>query len=175
MTNSTDTGPAAPPVKLQVPETVPSAADRAAFHAAWALPLLALVVKLTVPGWMVVILVFWSPVVLAVLAAGIVTFATTFRRRSRVRAVRGSVPRIFHVLAWVWAAAFVVAAAVIADGGDVGGWSSPLLEVTGLVEPDWYNAFAEPVLSACVAVVLGAPVVTWVLRQLHARGARPSA
>ncbi|GAA4625793.1 hypothetical protein GCM10023113_20250 [Cellulomonas oligotrophica] len=160
-------GPVPAPVKPHVPLTVPSTADRAALVAVWALPLLAAVVKLTVPGWIVVIIILWSPVVLAVLVAGIVTFASTFRRRSRVRAALGVVPPVYHVLAWVWGAAFVIAAAVVADGGDVGGWSSPLLKITGLVEPDWYPTFADPVVTACVVAGVAIPVATWALRIRH--------
>lgn len=167
MTQPTPAGPAPTPVKPQVPLTVPSTADRAALVAVWALPLLAAVVKLTVPGWIVVIIILWSPVILAVLVAGIVTFVSTFRRRSRVRAALGVVPPVYHVLAWVWGAVFVVAAAVVADGGDVGGWSSPLLKITGLVEPDWYDAFAGPVLTGCVVAAVGIPVATWILRVRH--------
>ncbi|MGN8244420.1 hypothetical protein ACTHAM_001323 [Cellulomonas soli] len=163
MTNSTHAGPAAPP-KPRVPQTVPSTADRAALGAVWALPLLAVVLKVAVPGWVLLFLVIGSPIVLALLVSGLVTFTSTFRRRSRVRAAHGQVPPLYRALAWAWGGAWVLAAFVVADAGDIGPMRSPLTVVTGLGEPDWYPAFQGLVLSLCITVVIAAPVVTWIAR-----------
>ena len=164
MTNSTHAGPAAPPSKPQVPETVPSTADRAALVAVWALPLLAVALKVATPGWVLLFLVVGSPIVLALLVSGLVTFTSTFRRRSRVRATHGQVPALYRALAWVWGGAWVVAAFVVADAGDIGSMRSPLTVVAGLGEPDWYPTFQGLVLSLCITAIISAPLVTWIAR-----------
>lgn len=161
------TPPAPAPARPRVPETTPSAADTAALAASWALPLVALVAKLMQPGWIVVFLIVGSPLVLGVLAGGIASFAATFRRRSRVRAEHGSVRRAHHVLAWSWGAAWVVAALVVAEGGDSGPWSSILLTMLGATPPDWYTDVQGNVVLVCVVV---ACVLPFVNRNLHNRG-----
>lgn len=161
-----ETTPAPEPLHPAAPTGayLSSVADRAAMVAVVVLPPLGAFVKWLDPGWMAMMSLLWSPVIVGVWGMGLWVFLRTLGERSAVRAARGSVPSGFRVLAWAWAVAMVVPGLVVLDGGDAEPWTSALLRLFGRDESTaaWYHDVQPFVLGAAIVVAVLAPVAGWV-------------
>lgn len=108
------------------------AGDVAVGVALLAFPFVTAIVKLIAPGWMMVVylmgLIVFVPLYVLVVVIGITGF---FARRSPFGFVAGGRVRS-RIAAWTHIGAFLLATAVLVDGGDDGTWTSPLALMLGL-------------------------------------------
>ncbi len=108
------------------------AGDVAAGVALLAFPFATAIVKLIAPGWMALIyltgLIVFVPLYVLVVVIVITGF---FARRSPFAFVAGGRVRA-RIAAWTHIGTFLLATAVLVDGGDDGTWTSPLALVLGL-------------------------------------------
>lgn len=110
---------------------VSRASTRAAGLALILLPLLALVVKGLAPGWMLVIIIWSSPLLLLGYALQIVVSAHGLLRERGVLRRPGAGKRGV-IAAWTTSVAVVSAAFFLIDGGDDGRSGSPFTMLFGL-------------------------------------------
>lgn len=166
-------GPPAPPPAPPAPLTAQSRADRAALAAVWTAPILGWILKMSVPGWFMLAMFIYSPVIIGVLAWGLVPFVRAFAKRSRVRAQFGRVPRRYHLAAWSWAVAAFAPFVVLVDGGIASGDDAVLTKVLGWT-PSWYGAFQDGALVTCLAALLLINVLltVWTVSSDRARPSR---
>lgn len=95
------------------------------------LPLVALAVKtIAYPGWMLVIMIFYSPVFLIGYATQIVVAANGLLRERGVLRT-GSAGRRPVIAAWLTSVAVVASAFFLVDGGDDGRYGSVFTELMG--------------------------------------------
>lgn len=172
------TGTTPPPLPVPTPpaltwwELTPTRAEWTALTAVWVLPVVGGILKIANPGWVLIGVIMWSPVIALVYLAGGVVFRLSLGRRSELRATRGSVPRRYRVLAWTWAVAFFLPGFVLVDGDDSFPLHSALLSLIGLEQPDWYWGFQDVVMIAVAVGLLGGTVAAWVCYVRDIRRAR---
>lgn len=153
-------------------EPSPTRAEWIALTAVWVLPVVGGILKVANPGWGLIAVIMWSPVIALVYLAGVVVFRLSLGRRSELRAVRGSVPRRYRVLAWTWAVAFFLPGFVLVDGDDSFPLHSAFLTLIGLEQPEWYWGFEDVVMIAVAVGLLGGTVAAWVCYLRDVRRAR---
>ncbi len=124
-------GPAATTAPAPEPAPEPEApsasvrprGDVAALVAAVALPLVGVVLTLAARTWLTVAFLMLVPVIVVVYGLGLLVLVRALRRRSLLRRELGEVPRRYRVYAWLWSAAFLVAAVSPTLGGSDLAWS----------------------------------------------------
>lgn len=153
-------------------------ADIATGVALLAIPFLTTVVKFIAPGWMLLIYAFGLVVFLPVYALVVaICVSGFFAVRNPFAFVRGGRLRS-RIAGWTHPVAFLLATAVLVDGGDDGSWSSPLAVLLGLPSnsavADAANVAAYPlaIVSALAGVWL---VVEWIVALVARRRATGSA
>ncbi|WP_294179879.1 hypothetical protein [uncultured Schumannella sp.] len=137
------------------------AGDVTAGVALLAFPFVTAIVKLIAPGWMALIylmgLMVFVPLYVLVVVIVITGF---FARRSPFAFVTGGRLRA-RTAAWLHIAAFILATAVLVDGGDDGSWTSPLALTLGFPSN---SAFADAANVAFVPLtVLSGAALVWLL------------
>lgn len=159
--------------RARTPLTSQSGADAAALGAALALPLLGAFLKLLSPGWMVLLAVMLSPVLIGVYAAGVVVFTRTFRTRSPIRALWGAVPRRYHVVAWAWGVVLFVPPVVMPDLDDRSDYSVVTRLLGYTHPPDWYWNAYPPVLSVFAVAAVVLTIAAWWMFRTDLRRVEP--
>ena len=162
--------PLAPPVAPGRPVLAPrTALQTAGVVALWLGGLLGLVAKLASPGWGVLVVFLYSPVVLGVPLAAAIVVTSVMCGASAVRRAWPAVPGRYGLCGWLIGVGLLVAGLFFPDAGDVDpAWStaSRILGMDGA--PDWMRG----VTAAGWLVAAGASLVILVWAVADRRAAR---
>ena len=109
-----------------------SGADVAVAVALFALPWVTAAVKLIAAGWMTLIYMIGLVVFIPLYVLVIVIAISGFIGRRPAFLWAGAGRTRARVAAWLHATSFLVATAFLEDGGDSGGWQSPIEVVSGV-------------------------------------------
>lgn len=136
------------------------------------LPLVALAVKtIAYPGWMLVIMIFYSPVFLIGYATQIVVAANGLLRERGVLRT-GSAGRRPVIAAWLTSVAVVASAFFLVDGGDDGRYGSVFTELMGTSSTAAGESASMAVFMLCAMLWIGGwlwLVVEWIVQLVLAR------
>lgn len=136
------------------------------------LPLVALAVKtIAYPGWMLVIMIFYSPVFLIGYATQIVVAANGLLRERGVLRT-GSAGRRPVIAAWLTSVAVVASAFFLVDGGDDGRYGSVFTELMGTSSTAAGESASMAVFMLCAMLWIAGwlwLVVEWVVQLVLAR------
>lgn len=155
---------------------IPAAGDVAAGVALIAIPWLTAVLKFVAAGWFLLFyamgLLLFVPLYVLVIVIAVTGFfgprpAFAFAGSGRLRG---------RIAAWLHPVAFLLATAVLVDGGDDGSWTNPLAVLLGMPSN---SAFADVTTTAFVPLCLvSAGALVWLfvewIRALRARSATGS-
>lgn len=142
------------------------------------LPLAAVVLKLAVfPGWMMVIAIWSSPLLLIGYALQIVIAANALlRSRGVFRTMDGG--RRGVIAAWLTSVGVLATVFFLVDGGDDGTWGSAFTELIGLSSTSEGESLSGPFFLLSAVVWLAAwlwLVVEWIVQLVRARAQRSAA
>lgn len=136
------------------------------------LPLVALAVKtIAYPGWMLVIMIFYSPVFLIGYATQIVVAANGLLRERGVLRT-GSAGRRPVIAAWLTSVAVVASAFFLVDGGDDGRYGSVFTELMGTSSTAAGESASMAVFMLCAMLWIAGwlwLVVEWIVQLVLAR------
>jgi hypothetical protein len=136
------------------------------------LPLVALAVKtIAYPGWMLVIMIFYSPVFLIGYAIQIVVAANGLLRERGVLRT-GSAGRRPVIAAWLTSVAVVASAFFLVDGGDDGRYGSVFTELMGTSSTAAGESASMAVFMLCAMLWIAGwlwLVVEWIVQLVLAR------
>lgn len=137
MTDREPEGGLAAPLRPPTPPL--NRADAAALAAAWTGLVIGAFLKLTTPGWM---LVMGMPAAVLLLTWGIVLIQRLLA--PNVAKLAGvPAPREVRVMAWIWGVCALLPGLVMPDGGDAAPWTAPLSTLLGVpAEGDPYGHLA---------------------------------
>lgn len=139
------------------------------------LPLVALAVKtIAYPGWMLVIMIFYSPVFLIGYAIQIVVAANGLLRERGVLRT-GSAGRRPVIAAWLTSVAVVASAFFLVDGGDDGRYGSVFTELMGTSSTAAGESASMAVFMLCAMLWIAGwlwLVVEWIMQLVLARRLR---
>ncbi|MFD5213094.1 hypothetical protein [Microbacterium sp. NPDC058345] len=141
------------------------------------LPLLAVLLKLTVfPGWMMVLAIWSSPLLLIGYAVQVVIAANALLRQRGVFQ-RTTARRRGVIAAWLTSAGVLAAAFFLVDGGDDGRFGSAFTVLIGRSSTGEGESLSMSFFAVCAAIWLGAwlwLLVEWIVQLVRARSAQRS-
>lgn len=138
------------------------------------LPLAALLVKFVFPGWMLVFMFFYSPVLLIGWAVQIVIAANgLLRERGVLRAGTAGLRPI--VAAWLTSVGAIAVAFFLIDGGDDGTYGSAFTQMLGISSTAQGSDLSMFLCLVSAVIWLGAwlwLLIEWIAQLVLARSAR---
>jgi hypothetical protein len=138
------------------------------------LPFIALLVKFVYPGWMLFIMMLYSPVLLIGWATQIVIAANgLLRARGVLRTVTAGLRPI--IAAWATSVGVVGVGFFLIDGGDDGNSGSAFTELIGTSSTSAGSDLSMALCLACAAVWVGAwlwLLIEWIAQLVLAGNAR---
>jgi hypothetical protein len=151
--------------ELPVIDTSRNRSDVAAGLALLVIPLLTVGVKVIAPGWMLLIYIFGLVAFIPLYVLVAVIAATGFLRKRPAFAFADAGRMRAKIAAWTHPTAFLLATAVLPDGGDSGDWGTPFSVLFGIpnsadVVTVTSNLFWPLVVVSGIALVI--LVVEWI-------------
>ncbi|WP_309129509.1 hypothetical protein [Microbacterium sp.] len=154
---------------------VPRASAVIAGLALIVLPPLAVLLKLSVfPGWMMVLAIWSSPLLLIGYAVQVVIAANALLR-SRGVFSRTAAARRGLIAAWLTSIGVLAAAFFLVDGGDDGRYGSAFTELLGTSSTGTGETLSMQFFAVCAALWLGGwlwLLFEWIVRLVKSRSAR---
>jgi hypothetical protein len=139
------------------------------------LPLVAVAVKtIAYPGWMLVVMIYYSPILLIGYATQIVVAANGLLRERGVLRT-GSAGRRPVIAAWLTSVAVVATAFYLVDGGDDGRYGSVFTELMGTSSTAAGESASMAVLTPLALLWVGGwlwLVTEWIVQLVLARRVR---